>query len=364
MKPFRKRYHQPGTPPGTLKKSLHPQDQHNTRPIQIDLVSYSKAHIDTFQNISIEDCKTHLKKEEWLCWLHVSGTPAPEPLKKLGDLFGLHPLALEDIVNHGQRPKVEQYENQLFVIVNIPVIVEDVVHIEQISLFCGKGYVISFHDQNDDSTYKMLHHRLEKVTNQSRYINSGHLLYMLLDLIVDNGFPVLEFFGERLEGIENNLMQNKGAKKTLQEIHTIKRELILLRRALWPQREVINNLLREEYDSIAKESLIFLQDCYDHTIQIMEIIDSYRDMASSLLEVYLSTVSHHLNEVMRFLTILSTIFIPPTFIVGVYGMNFNQDASSWNMPELSWPYGYVLVWLIILAVMGAMVIYFKRKDWF
>ncbi len=174
---------------------------------------------------------------------------------------------------------------------------------------------------------------------------------------------MLELFGEQLESIEESLLEG-GAKNTLHSIHHIKRELILLRRALWPQREVVNILLREDNAFITPETLPYLRDCYDHTIQIMELIESYRDMATSTLEVYLSTISFRLNEVMRFLTVISTIFIPPTFLVGVYGMNFKQEAGFWNMPELSWPFGYLMVWGGIVILIIAMLSYFKHKDWF
>jgi magnesium transporter len=245
----------------------------------------------------------------------------------------------------------------------MPVIKNNDVHIEQVSMFCGKGYVLSFHDHYHEDTYQVIHARLAKNASHMRNKGSDYLLYALLDLIIDSGFPVLELFGEQLESIEESLFDG-GGKSALHAIHHIKREIILLRRALWPQREVINSILREETPFISVDTTPYFRDCYDHTIQVMELIESYRDMAASTMEVYLSTVGFRLNEVMRFLTIISTLFIPPTFLVGIYGMNFKPESSVWSMPELSWPFGYLMVWLVVILMMIAMCGFFKRKNWF
>ena len=358
MKIFRKKYHPPGTPPGTLIEST---ERKETTPLKIDMVNFDSNHIDYFNDINVKQCETHYDKN-MTTWVHVSGTLDFDALRKLGDLFDLHPLAMEDVLNHGQRPKIETYDKHLFVIVNLPLLINGEVVIEQVSLFCANGYLLSFHDQSMDNTYEMLHMRLQKNIHRIRNQGSDHLLYVLIDLITDSGFPILEAFGDRLEHVED-LMTRYNSKDLLKEIHNIKRELILLRRALWPQREVINQLLRDEHAYFNEENKIYLRDCYDHTIQIIELIESYRDMATSTMEVYLSASSNRLNEVMRLLTIISTLFIPPTFIVGVYGMNFRTSAGPWNMPELNWSFGYLFVWLVMITMAIGLLIFFKRKGW-
>lgn len=358
MKAFRKKYHPPGTAPGTLVDSIQSE---KVTPLRIDVVNFDSDNIHYFNNIQVEQCEEHYNKR-MMNWVHINGSVDFDTLKTLGDLFNLHPLAMEDVLNHGQRPKIEAYDQHLFIILNLPLLIDGKVTVEQVSLFCADGLLLSFHEQAIDNTYEMLHERLQKNTHRIRNQGSDHLLYVLIDLITDNGFPILEAFGERLESVEG-LMAHHNDKTILQEIHTIKRELILLRRALWPQREVINSLLRNDYHYFKDENKLYLRDCYDHTIQIIELIESYRDMATSTMEVYLSISSNRLNEVMRFLTIISTLFIPPTFIVGVYGMNFQTSASPWNMPELSWPFGYLLVWLLMISIAMSLLIVFKRKRW-
>ncbi|MFT6791111.1 MAG: magnesium transporter [Cellvibrionaceae bacterium] len=358
MKLFRKKYHPPGTAPGTLVEA---QKQAQAKPLKIDMINFNATKIDYFRALEASECKEHLDNK-MTTWIHVSGALDFASMKQLGDLFSLHPLAMEDVLNHGQRSKVETYDKQLFVIVNLPVIIDHSLHIEQVSLFCGEGYLLSFHEQLDDNTYDILHKRLQKNINGIRNQSSDHLLYVLIDLVTDNGFPILDVFGERIETIEESLTAN-NSRAILQQIHKVKRELTLLRRALWPQREVINSLMRDENGSFNEENKIYLRDCYDHTIQIIELIESYRDMASSTLEVCLSANSYRLNEVMRFLTVISTLFIPPTFIVGVYGMNFKTEASSWNMPELAWPFGYLTIWLVMLGMALCLLYFFKRKGW-
>lgn len=366
MKIFRRKYHRPGTAAGTFDAGHDCEDNANARPLRIDLVNYNDTKMESRQDIGIEQCKAFVCKNT-VTWIHVSGDVNTEILKQLQGEFNLHPLALEDVINHGQRPKAERYDEQLFITMNMPVIyeydAENEINVEQVSIFCGSNYVISFHNEENEDTYQFLHKRLAKNACNIRRSGSDYLLYVLLDLIIDNAFPVLEHFGERLEVIEESLMNN-DQKDNLHEIHNVKRELILLRRSLWPQRDVLNSLLRDENPLIKKKTLPYLRDCYDHTVQIMELIESYRDMAVSAVDIYLSTVSFRLNEVMRFLTLISTIFIPPTFIVGIYGMNFREEAGPLNMPELSWPLGYVFVWGIIIISMISLLGYFKYRRWF
>ena len=358
---FTKRYHPPGTAPGELTTDASPAAPTSTVALTIRLIDYDATEYTEKENISFEECLPHLEHPA-MTWIHVHGHAAPDLLRNIGNAFGLHSLALEDVLNSGQRPKVESYDDQLFVVMSLPVRHADGITTEQVSMFVGKDFIVSFHDGLTDP-FELVRKRLR---NHNGHIRSGgpdHLLYALLDVIIDEGFPVLEDLGEEIEDIEEVLLASPD-KTTLNSIHHIKRELLLLRRMLWPHREVLNSLLRGDHALIRDDTKTYLRDCYDHTIQIMDLLEAYRDIMTSMLDIYLSSVSMRLNDVMRVLTVITTLFIPPTFVVGVYGMNFDPAASPWSMPELGWKYGYVFVWLIIIAMMCGMLIYFKRKKWF
>jgi len=353
---FTKRYHPPGTPPGTLITETG-QEQ-----IRIQLLDYTA---DEFTELALDnpaDCHHYLKKES-ITWVHVEGVVRAETVRELGNIFGLHPLALEDVVNTGQRPKADSYGEQLFVVMNLPTLDEgNQVQTEQVSFFLGPGFLISFHRGNSDP-FEPVMQRLRKRSGKIRERDVDYLLYALLDVTIDAGFPVLEFLSEYIEDLEEELLESPD-KKTLSKIHLVKRELLLLRRMLWPQREVVNTMIRDEQPHIRRETQPYLRDCYDHTIQIIDLIEVYREMTASMLDVYLSSVSQRMNEIMQVLTVIATIFIPLTFIVGVYGMNFgNRSSSPLAMPELDWYYGYPVLWLIMILIAGGMLFYFKRRNW-
>lgn len=356
---FTKRYHPPGTPPGTLiGEPLAAGEQ-----IAIHLIDYTPQEFSELDLGDARECRPYLEKES-ITWIHVQGIAHTETVRELGNLFGLHPLALEDVVNTGQRPKADSYEEQLFVVMNLPTVTEsNEVQTEQVSLFLGENFIISFH-RGEQHPFTPVMKRLRKHSGKIRERKADYLLYALLDVIIDRGYPILEYFGEQIEALEEELLENPD-KQTLGQIHHTKRELLTLRRMLWPQREVLNLLIRDELPQISEDTRVYLRDCYDHTIQIMDLIEAYREMTASMLDVYLSSISHRLNEVMKVLTVIATIFIPLTFLVGVYGMNFgNRIHSPWAMPELDWYYGYPLLWLIMIAIAGGMVFYFKRRNWF
>ncbi len=355
---FTKRYHPPGTPPGTLTAEAE-----TGAPITIHLIDYTPQEFIELQLHDAHECRPYLERES-MTWIHVQGIVSTDTLRQLGTLFGLHPLALEDVANTGQRPKVDSYEDLLFVVMNLPTVTEDNdVVTEQVSLFLGKKFLISFH-RGAEHPFTSVMGRLRKQSGKIRERKADYLLYTLLDVIIDRGYPILEFFGEVIEDLEEELLDSPG-KRTLENIHHTKRELLTLRRMLWPQREVINLLIRDEQPHISSDTHVYLRDCYDHSIQIMDLIEAYREMTSSMLDVYLSSISHRLNEVMKVLTVIATIFIPLTFIVGVYGMNFGaRSVSPWAMPELDWYYGYPLLWLVMFAIAGGMIAYFKRRGWF
>lgn len=319
MSYFTKRYHPPGTSPGTLE---YPEE-HTKIPVSIRLIDYTDTDLTEKKLSHATECIPYLKKPS-VSWIHIEGDPEAGALRELGELFGLHALSLEDVLNTGQRPKLDIIDEQLFIIMSLPVMQNDHVTTEQISLFVGEGYLISFHRGMSDP-FSLVRKRISNHTGKIRSRQADYLMYSLIDAIVDGGFPVLEAFGNRIELLEEELLESPD-KQTLRILHRIKRELLLLRRMLWPQREVINLLIRDEPGIIQQGTYLYLRDCYDHTIQIMDLLESYRDISASMLDVYLSSVSNGMNEVMKVLTVIATIFIPLTFIVGVYGMNFQNPT--------------------------------------
>ncbi len=352
---FAKRYHPPGTPPGTLTSDAAEAETHYS----INVIGGEKDSMMGRQLGNVQDCKPYLSNPD-ACWFHFQGAMDPESIRQLGALFDLHSLTLEDVLNVGQRPKMDVFDGYLFVIMSLPVRTAHGLMIEQISLFIGKNYVVSVCPGPEDP-FGPIRQRLHNGGMRLRKHQSDYLLYSLLDMIIDLCYPVLEEFDERIEQLEDEVL-NQPTRGSLQNIHIAKRELQLLRRMLWPQREILHALSRDEFAVIQEHTQIYFRDCYDHIIQILEIIETYRDTTSSLLDVYLSSVSNRLNETMRSLTLLATVFMPLTFIVGLYGMNFDR-ASPFNMPELGWRYGYFLVWLLMLVVGALMVVFFKRRKW-
>lgn len=353
----KKFYHPPGTPPGTIVRHKHEKPV----PMRLSLIDFDESVFEEKPDVTAADCKESLSRPT-ITWIHAQGHMEPNTMRELAGMFELHQLAIEDVINIGQRPKMETYDDQVFVIMSLPILNGDGLRVEQISLFLGENYVISFHAGALDP-FEPVRDRLRNKTGRIRSRAADYLLYALMDIIIDQAFPTLEVFGERIEDLENELLGTPG-KPTLQTLHQLKRELLLLRRMLWPHRELMNKLLRDETELVTSETRVFLRDCYDHTVQIMDFMETYRDMTASMLDVYLSSVSNRLNETMRVLTIIATLFIPPTFIVGVYGMNFDRQASPWNMPELGWEYGYPLAWLAIILVVAGMLMFFKKRDWF
>ncbi len=354
---FNKRYHPAGTSPGTLTKTPAP----GAESYRLRLYDYDSDQLKIFDDTTAKACTPYLESKT-VSWVHVEGRPSERTLRELGEAFHVHSLALEDILNTGQRPKFEQFPDQLFIVMTLPVMAEDRIESHQVSLLLGTNYLISF-CETDFSPFEPIIKRLQAGAGRIRSAGADYLLYCLLDLLVDRAFPVLEAFGFKLETLEDQILE-AGDQDTLAEIHLLRREMILLRRTLWPQREVINAMLRGDCPWIRETTNLYLRDCYDHTIQVMDLLETYRDMASSMLEIYLSSVSNRMNDVMRVLTVIATIFIPLTFIVGVYGMNFDRNAGPWSMPELGEPLGYLMVWLAMLVIAVGMVMFFRRRKWF
>ena len=354
---FSKRYHPVGTAPGTLAKSPSTE----SRPLRIRAIDYSAEAIDVQGNTDLEQCKGYLQSPS-NTWIHIEGHPDEGTLNELATSFGIHPLALEDVINSGQRPKIESYGEQVFVVTAMPSMDDGLVSIGQVSLVLWDNMLVSF-CEFEFSRLGPIVTRLQNQGGRLRSRGIDFLLYSILDVAVDEGFPVLEDFGDQLEDLETQIL-SEANRETLEQMHTIKRELILLRRMLWPQREVINRLLRDDFEQIKDDTLVYLRDCYDHTIQILDLLETYRDMTGSMLDIYLSSISNRTNEVMRVLTVIATIFIPLTFIAGIYGMNFDRNAGPLSMPELSWPYGYLVVWLVMIGIAVFMLAMFRRRNWF
>ncbi len=291
-------------------------------------------------------------------WINIDGVHDAEVIDKLGGRFGLHPLILEDIMNTDQRPKFEDLGDALYVVLRMidfdgkgPKIES-----EQLSLVVGPNFVLSFQERPGDM-FDPVRERIRKGKGRIRKLGPDYLAYALMDSVVDQYFVVLEKLGERIETLEEELIADPRTS-TLHEIHGLKRETLFLRKSIWPVREVIAGLERAESALIKESTGIFLRDVYDHTIQVVDNVETFRDMLSNMLETYLSSLSNRMNQVMKVLTIIATIFIPLTFIAGVYGMNFK------NMPELEWRWGYAFIWIVMIAAGAAMVVYFKRKKWF
>jgi magnesium transporter len=281
----------------------------------------------------------------------------------LGKVFSLHPLVLEDVVNVPQRPKVEEYTDQQVIIAQMVSLKPDAKGFisEQVSFILGKNYLLTVQEEPEFDTFEPVRQRIHHNRGTIRQQGADYLVYALLDTVIDGFFPVLENYGERLEELEQEVIDQPN-QKTLDKIHKIKRELLLLRRAIWPQRDAINSLIRDGSELISPQINIYLRDCYDHAVQIIDMVETYRELASNLMDVYLSSVSNRMNEIMKVLTVISTIFIPLTFIVGVYGMNFDTSLVG-NMPELRIPYGYTYCWAVMLTIATSLLIYFWRKGW-
>jgi len=349
----KKRSSKAGMPAGSL---IHIGERKVDK-IKIKLINYGE-HDYIEQDIeNIAQC-FEFKDDKTITWINIDGIHDTDMLSKLGDCFGFHPLILEDILNTEQRPKVEDFTDYIYVVLKMIDYEKNLkeVTFDQVSIILGKNYLISLHERPLD-IYETVKNTLKKDRSKIRKAGSDYLAYLLMDSIIDNYFSVLENVGERIENIENKIITNPSPK-TLKATHNLKRDMLFMRKSVWPLREVISKLERGEISLIKNSTRIYIRDIYDHIIQVIDTIETYRDMLSGMIDIYLSSISNRLNEVVKILTIISTIFIPITFIASIYGMNFKF------IPEFSWKWSYPVVWFIMLAVIITMVIYFKRKKWF
>ncbi len=345
--------HKTGLPPGSLVHVGAPA----TGEVKIRGIRYSETD---FEEIAVPDRDSlpQLQEKGGIIWLQVDGVHQPEKIAALGETFSLHGLTQEDILNTGQRPKIEDFDTYLFVVGKI-LSYDETTATVQVNHFClvlMEHVILSFHEAGTN-IFAAVENRLQKSNGKIRKKKTDHLAYALLDAMVDNYFLVLEKIGAQIEELEEEILTDPSGE-SLEWLHFLKRELTVLRKSVWPLRDVINSLIRSDSDLILEDTLKYFMDVYDHTMQILETLEAYRDVTASLFDIYLSAISNRMNEVMKVLTIIATIFIPLTFIVGIYGMNFRY------MPELTWKWGYFATLGIMFLMGSGMAIYFKKKDWF
>jgi magnesium transporter len=324
--------------------------------VKLSVINYTGANFQEKEVRNVGEAVS-IRKKSSVTWLNIDGVHQPEIIEQVGKSFGVHPLVLEDIANTGQRPKMEDFDDYIFVVLRMLRFdeTENQTKTEQISMVFGADFVVSFQEREGD-VFDIIRERLRSNKGRIRKMGADYLAYSLIDAIVDNYFMVLEKLGEAIEEIEDKLVTDPRSE-TLQTIHDLKRETVFLRKSVWPLREVISRLERSESPLISKSTFVYLRDVYDHTIQVMDSVDTFRDTLSGMLDIYLSSVSNRMNEVMKVLTVIATIFIPLTFIAGIYGMNFKV------MPELDQPWGYPTVLILMLTIAVVMLIYFRRKKW-
>jgi magnesium transporter len=325
-------------------------------------IDYNEQNFDEKQVAAIEDCFA-FKTTPTVTWINIDGLHDVQIIEKIGQRFEMHPLVLEDILHTGQRPKYEDYEKHIFIVLTMLSLDGEnhAIETEQVSIILGSNFVISFQERIGD-VFEQLRDRIRNSKGRIRKMGPDYLAYSILDAVVDSYFSILEKIGDRVEVLEEELVE-APTEQTLQKIHRLKREMIILRRSVWPLREVISGLQRTESELITEPTSVYLRDVYDHTIQIIDTIESFRDMVSGMVDLYLSSLSNKMNSVMKVLTIIATIFIPLTFIAGIYGMNFNPEKSPFNMPELNWYWGYPVALLAMIIVAVIMLIYFRKKKW-
>lgn len=344
----------PGSPPGTLIGSA------GGAPPKLELIRYTGVEFERRFLTDVSELAALIKTGNQI-WLNVDGVSDTSLIKSLGEHLSLHPLVLEDVVNVYQRAKVEHYGEDLFVVARSP-LPDRMEGTEQVAFYLRENLLITFQEHVGGDVFDPVRKQLEGGRAALRDARVDYLMYALLDTAIDYYFPLLEQLSDRIESLEVALIE-APTQNVIQTLHLLKQELLVMKRAAWPLREALNTLIRDPAPLIHSETRVHLRDCYDHTFQIIELVETYREICSDLMNLHLSSVNNRMSEVMKVLTIISTIFIPLTFIVGVYGMNFNTAASPWNMPELDWAYGYpvVVAFMIILAL--SLVVSFRRRGW-
>ena len=338
-------------PSGEDRAAIGPGD----RPVRITVIDYDATHLEEKQIGRISECFP-FRETETVTWINVDSLGDPRIIEELGRCFAIHPLILEDLLNTEQRPKMEDLESYIYLHLKMLSFVGDdgEINVEHVSVVFGRNFLISFLEDIGD-IFEPVRDQIRRA-GKIRTFGPDYLAYALIDTIVDNYFSVMENLEEQVEAIEAELVAHP-TQQSLRSINRLRRHMIVLRRAVWPLREVINGLERSESPLIRETTDIYLRDVYDHAIQVIDTLETFRDMVSGMIDIYLSGLSYKMNEIMKVLTLIATIFIPLTFIVGLYGMNFEV------MPELRWEYGYYAVWGVMIAVVIVMLSYFKSRQW-
>lgn len=350
---------QPGTPPGTLEAV--PPDPVAAPPARVSLMHYQRdGEVLELAAPGADQWPAPVARQAGVTWLHLQGAPSASQLQQLGERFGVHPLALEDVFNRERRPKLDSYDGQQFIVLShLHRAAGDGIGADQVSFFLGPGYLISI-DEGARDLFEPVRQHI-RGHGKIRGLGADFLLYSLMDVIVDSGFALLEALGDELEVLEDEILRNPS-QEARDRLHYAKRELMVMRRAAWPQREVVAALMRDDEHLVSDTTRIYLRDCHEHCVFMVDFVESYREMATSLLDTYLSAMSQRMNDIMKALTVIATIFLPLTFITGLYGMNFDT-SSPWNLPELHWRFGYLYVLAVMATVVVVMVTYFRRKRW-
>ncbi len=343
----------PGTPPGSL--IVDPQ----ARPPAVRMIAYSHEEVIDKEVGDVRQIEPYLDRPG-VVWVNVDGLGDAATIASLGRIFRLHPLALEDVVHVRQRAKVEDYQDHLYIVARMATL-NETLSTEQVSIFLGRNFILSFLEDPGDC-FDLVRGRIKVGQARIRSHDAGYLAYALLDTIIDSYFPIVETLGDRLDDREDVVI-DRPEPETVAQIHAVKRELRQLRRIVWPSREAMASLHRDQSPFFDADTRVHLRDCYDHVVQLIDMVETYRELAADLTDLYLSSLSRKMNEVMKVLTIISTIFIPLSFVAGIYGMNFNTEISWWNMPELNWIFGYPFALGVMALVMGVMLFFFYRQGW-
>lgn len=339
-----------GAPPGTIV--YYGEDR--TDKVRITLIEYNETGFIEKDFYDLDECVNHVNPA-MVKWINVDGIHDVKLIERIGKYFNIHPLTLEDIVNTHQRPKFEDYDNYVVSIMKM-IYYDSELRSEQLTVVLTEGLVISFQEVYGGDAFDLIRQRIRQGKGRIRKMGADYLAYSLHDAVVDCYFNILEKIGDKIELLEEELI-TEPTKETLQQLHHMKREMIFVRKAVWPMRELINNMERSETELIKSSTDIYMRDVHDHTIRVIDTVETYRDLLSGMMDIYLSSVSNKMNEVMKVLTIITTIFVPVTFIAGVYGMNFDY------MPELHTRWGYPVTWAVMLVIIVLLMIYFRRKKW-
>lgn len=343
----------PGATPGSL--TVDPNAPRST----VRVIAYGPDQV-TEQTIDKPEQLCGLVGRAPVTWVYVEGLGDAAMLSGIARVFDLHPLAMEDVVNTHQRAKVDDYGKYLFLVVRMVGLGERL-ETEQLAMFLGSNFVVSFEERPPSDCLEPLRERIRRNQGRMRQAGADYLVYSMLDAVIDAYFPVLEEYAERLETLDEQIGNGNG-RESIAQIHDMRRDLLLLRRAIWPHREAVNELIRDPYPQVSNETRLYLRDCLDHIVAIVDLTETYREMGSDLREYSLSTVSMRLNEIMKVLTVIATTFMPLSFLASLYGMNFNTE-SPWNMPELNWRYGYPYALGLMGLVALGMLTFFQRRGW-